>query len=265
MIAVVAARGLATVQDGGRPGRMHEGVPPGGALVPGLLDRANAAAGNEAGDAGIEVFGELALETRGAAIVGVDDGTRLELRPGERCEVSCGRKRVRYLALRGGIDVPFVLGGRGTLLVAGIGGHEGRPLRRGDVLRARDVPAVPRELPSPPDAGRILVLPGPDLERFAPNALDVLLAGPFVVDVRSDRTGVRLAGPHLPRIDDDAGASAPMIRGAIQVPPSGLAIVLGPDHPTTGGYPVLATVVRASLGALGALPLGAAVRFERAE
>ena len=105
------------------------------------------------------------------------------------------------------------------------------------------------------------VVLGPDLDRFAPGAVDRLLAGPFAVDARSDRIGTRLVGPALERLDADDGLSAPMVRGAIQVPASGQPIVLGPDHPTTGGYPVIATVVRGSIGALGARPVGAPVRF----
>jgi allophanate hydrolase subunit 2 len=169
---------------------------------------------------------------------------------------------VRYAAVRGGIDVPAALGGKGTLLGAGFGGHEGRALRRGDRLRAGD--AVPSETAPPPlpDASSpILVLPGPDRDRFAADALDRLLATPFAVSMRSDRTGVRLTGPLLPRTGDDAAVSGPMVRGAIQVPASGEPVVLGPDHPTTGGYPVLATVIVRSLGALFDRPPGAAVIF----
>jgi allophanate hydrolase subunit 2 len=73
---------------------------------------------------------------------------------------------------------------------------------------------------------------------------------------------MRLRGPALARLDDDRGASVPMVRGAIEVPASGEPIVLGPDHPTTGGYPVLAVVIRADQGALAARRPGAAVRFE---
>jgi allophanate hydrolase subunit 2 len=106
------------------------------------------------------------------------------------------------------------------------------------------------------------VLPGPDLDRFAPDALDMLLASAFVVGPRSDRTGVRLTGAVLPRSGgEETGPSAPMFRGAIQVPPSGELIVLGPDHPTTGGYPVVATVVRRGWGLLGCHGPGASVRF----
>lgn len=262
MIEVVAVAGLVTIQDGGRPGRMHEGVPPGGALVPELLARANAGAHNALLDPAIEVLGSLTIVARGPVVVAADDGVPRSLREGDTWAVACGASRVRYAALRGAVDVPPVLGGRGTLLVAGLGGHEGRALRRGDVLRAGNAAEHRGLAPSAPSLdAAIRVVPGPDLDRFESRALDVLLASDFRVSARSNRTGMRLEGPPLPRADDDTAISAPMVRGSIQVPLSGEAIVLGPDHPTTGGYPVLATVVHADLGALAARPVGALVRF----
>jgi biotin-dependent carboxylase-like uncharacterized protein len=262
VIEVLAVAGLATVQDGGRPGRMHEGIPPGGALVPELLARANAGAHNALFDAAIEVNGSLTIVARGAAVVAADDGVSRALRDGETWTLACGPSRVRYAALRGGVDVPLVLGGRGTLLVAGLGGHEGRPLRRGDVLRPGGVASHRGPLPPPPSLlAAIRVIVGPDLDRFESRAIDVLFTSHFRISSQSNRTGIRLEGPALPRADDDTAISAPMVRGAIQVPSSGEAIVLGPDHPTTGGYPVLATVVRDHLGSLGARPAGSLVRF----
>lgn len=266
MITIVAVTGLATVQDGGRPGHMHEGVPPGGPLVPELLARANAAVGNEEGEAGLEVLGALTLAGPPGTVVANDDGVAVELTARDPWTVRGEGGRVRYVAVRGGIAVPRVLGGRGTLLGAGLGGHEGRALRRRDVLPVGEPESVRRG--RPPAAldleAAICVVPGPDLERFDASALGLLLASEFRVDPRSDRVGTRLAGPALPRVRDDLGdlgPSCPMVRGAIQVPPSGAPIVMGPDHPTTGGYPVLATVVVASLGALGARPAGAVIRF----
>jgi biotin-dependent carboxylase-like uncharacterized protein len=263
VITVVGVSGLATVQDGGRPGHMHEGVPPGGPLVPELLARANAAVGNAGDEAGLEVLGVIALTGARGTLVASDDGVPVELRTREPWRVLSAGARVRYVAVRGGFDVPRVLGGRGTLLGAGVGGHEGRALRKGDLLRMRAPGAAPRRaLPPTPDLeAAIRVVPGPDLDDFLPGALDVLLASEFRIDARSDRVGIRLTGPPLGRVSEDRGTSGPMVRGAIQVPPSGAPIVLGPDHPTTGGYPVLATVVRGSLGVLGARPIGAAIRF----
>jgi biotin-dependent carboxylase-like uncharacterized protein len=272
VIRVVAVMGLATVQDAGRPGRMHQGVPPGGALVAEHLAMANAAADNAPGAAGIEVFGAITLASDEPLLVAADGDAGRWLRAGEPWSVATAGARVRYAAIRGGVDAPLVLGGRGTLLVAGFGGHEGRPLRRGDVLRASGaLPGGPP--PTGPKAGGgpaigpldlqapIRVLPGPDVERFAPEAFALLLSEPFEVAAQSDRVGVRLRGAALPRTGDDDAISAPMVRGAIQVPAAGEPIVLGPDHPTTGGYPVIATVIRADVGTLMARPLGATVRF----
>jgi biotin-dependent carboxylase-like uncharacterized protein len=265
MITVIALAGLATVQDGGRPGRMHEGVPVGGALVPELLARANAAVGNADDEAAIELFGAMNLQGPGGTWVAGDDGTACELGGpggGTSWRIACAGARVRYVAVRGGVDVPRVLGGRGTLLLAGLGGHEGRALRRGDALPVGTAAGGPRRDVAPPGLdGDIGVVAGPDLDRFESGALDALLAGTFLVNDRSDRVGIRLSGPALPTGGEAVGASSPMTRGAIQIPPSGYPIVLGPDHPTTGGYPILATVVSTSLGAIGARRVGAAVRF----
>jgi allophanate hydrolase subunit 2 len=237
VIRVVSVQGLALVQDGGRPGRMHEGVPPGGALVPEALAAANAAVGNASDAAAIEHYGRIELEVDGAARAFVPDG------------------RVGYVAIAGGLDAPLVLGGRGALLGAGIG----RPLRAGDTFPGRVV-GVGRA----PGAGPIRVLPGPDLDRLAPAALATLLAGAYTVSPIGDRAGIRLVGPRIDVLVVD-GPSAPMVRGAIQVPPSGELIVLGPDHPTTGGYPVVAVVVRADCGRFAALSPGRTVRFTRTE
>jgi biotin-dependent carboxylase-like uncharacterized protein len=267
VIEVVAIAGLATVQDAGRPGHMHEGVPPGGALVPELLARANAGARNAPGEAAVEVIGALTIATRGPLLLASDDGVSHPLSDGETWTIACRRARVRYLAIRGGIDVPCVLGGRGTLLVARLGGHEGRPLRKGDLLCVGDTPAWRHAPPAAPDLLKpVRVVLGPDLDRFPASTFETLLGSPFEVSARSDRVGLRLLGPTLRRRDDDPGdadVSRPMVRGAIQIPASGEAIVLGPDHPTTGGYPVLATAVRADMGALMARPVGSRVRFAR--
>jgi biotin-dependent carboxylase-like uncharacterized protein len=263
VIEIVSMAGLATVQDGGRPGRMHEGIPPGGALSPSLLARANLAARNSTGEAAIELFGQMSIKAQSPLFVATDEGAGRWLGIGDRWAIASGPRRVRYVAVRGGIDVPYVLGGRGTLLVAGFGGHEGRPLRKGDALAAGRAVEVVEPVPDPPDPDAAIRLePGPDPERFGPFALEALLTSTFEVSARSDRVGLRLHGCALARADGDADVSGPMVRGAIQVPASGEPIVLGPDHPTTGGYPVVATVVARDVGDLMARPVGAPVRFK---
>jgi allophanate hydrolase subunit 2 len=244
---------------------MHEGVPPGGPIVPELMARANSSAFNVPGETAIEVFGSLTLRANVPSLVAGDDAEARPLLAGQEWKVSTKHARVAYAAVRGGIEVASVIGGRGTLIVAGLGGHLGRPLQKGDRLVVGHAPECREPPPAlPPGDSAIRVVPGPDLERFGAGALQVLLGAAFVVSVRSDRIGTRLVGPRLTRADDDGGVSAPMVRGAIQVPVSGEPIVLGPDHPTTGGYPVIATVLRNDVGVLMARPLGSTIRFSLA-
>jgi biotin-dependent carboxylase-like uncharacterized protein len=244
-------------------------VPAGGALVPELLARANRAAGNEWGAAAIEHSGPIVVQAGGVLAEhglpsrqrsGIEvsvDGACVRLAPGEKLEISAPRARVGYLAVRGGFDVPPVLGGRGTLLVAGFGGHEGRPLRAGDELPVGGAAGARDRVPPLAIGETLRVIPGPD----EPGAWTALLSATFRISARSDRVGTRLEGEKLPREGADSGLSLPAVRGAIQLPSSGLPVILGPDHPTTGGYPVIAVVIRADHGVLGAMRPGDPVRF----
>lgn len=271
-VVVVRATGLVTVQDAGRPGFMHQGIPPGGPLAVSAFLRANDAAGNAEGAATIEIVGELEVQSDGGSIVvATDEGRARTLGPGETLLVRAdASRRVRYLAVRGGIDVPIAFGGRGTLLVAGLGGHEGRVLRRGDALPIGDASAAPdpRRAPrsdEPRPGSEVRVVFGPDQGDFDDAAPAALLAATYLVTAATDRTGTRLDGPSLALVTR-AGRrpSAPMVPGAVQIPPDGRPIVLGPDGPTTGGYPLVAVVVRADLERVVAAPVGARVRFARA-
>jgi biotin-dependent carboxylase-like uncharacterized protein len=265
-LEILRIAGIATVQDGGRPGHMHEGVPPGGPLVPEHFWAANAAVGNPPDAPVVElVLGKMTVRAIGGGIsLGTEAGDVVVLAPGAEHEVTVSSSlRVAYLAVEGGVSVPPALGGRGTLAVAGLGGFEGRGLRRGDRLAIGDAPRVARRKTSAPPAldQPVRVIAGPDQGRFASAALDVLTSSTFTILPSSDRVGTRLGGPPLPRRDDDDALSAPMVAGAIEVPGSGPPIVLGPDHPTTGGYPVLAVVIRVDRGRFAARPIGGTVRF----
>ncbi len=258
-VVVTGVRGIAWVQDGGRRGFMHHGVPPGGALCPERLAQANRAVKNAWDAPALEVWGHLRLRLEGAPPRLLwDGGQPVTAVPG--AELPCGASPmhgVRYVAVEGGFEVPDVLGGRGTLAVAKLGGHEGRPLRRGDVLEGGDAAAQPSvHLPELDTGGPIRFIPASDAA--APAALEALAARRFRISASSDRVGTRLGGAPLPT-QPDRRPSSPMVRGAIQLPPGGEPIVLGPDHPTTGGYPLLGVVIRADLGRLGALAPGAEV------
>ncbi len=252
MIVVEHVAGLATIQDLGRPGRMHEGLAPGGALVPEMLIEANRAVGNLDHAPAIELLGRIRLRVETPETVAF--GVRMIEAAGE-LRIESGALRVIYVAVHGGFAAPEVCGGRGTQLSAGIGA----PLRAGDRLLVESARGVVPSSPVPfvVDDAPIRLLPGPDL---VDGALEALLAGEFQISPNSDRVGTRLDGPVLPARSGH-GVSRPMIRGAIELPPDGHPIVLGPEHPVTGGYPVVAVVATADQGRLFARPIRARVQF----
>lgn len=108
---------------------------------------------------------------------------------------------------------------------------------------------------------RIRVEPGPHFDQFPEGAWERFLSSEWYISNVRDRTGVRLFGPPIPRSGPDLAAPVPMRRGAIQVTTSGIPIVLGPDHPTTGGYPVIAVVHPMDHGALAQKRTGRKIQF----
>jgi allophanate hydrolase subunit 2 len=284
-LVVVRAAGLVTVQDLGRPGRMHEAVPPGGALVRDRLIAANRAVQNPDDAPAIEVLGHLVIRAEQALQVATDTTARCTLAAGDELTVASEPRRVAYLAVRGGISAPLVLGGRGALLCAGLGGlvRAGQRFTTAELAAAepaapegaapeRAMPerAMPDEVRKPAPApsgadhtaGPIRIVEGPDTAHFPPQALELLVSSEYRILPSSDRVGTRLDGPALPRTAAPE-ASRPMVIGAIEVPRDGKPIVLGPEHPTTGGYPVIAVVAFADLGRLFSIRLGGTVRFTR--
>jgi 5-oxoprolinase (ATP-hydrolysing) subunit C len=255
---VVRAVGLVTVQDLGRPGRMHEAVPPGGALVRERLLAANRAARNPDDAPAIEVLGELVIRSDRELEVATDTSPLRVLRRGDELAVASEPRRVTYLAVRGGIAAPLVFGGRGALLCAGLGGL----VRSGQTFAVAEAPAA-RAAALPAEAtGPIRLLAGPDPDHFAPEALALLTSADYRILPSSNRVGTRLDGPALPRTAAPE-VSRPMVIGAIEVPRDGKPIVLGPEHPTTGGYPIIAVVASPDLGRLFSIRLGGTVRFTR--
>ncbi len=257
-LAVTRAFGLCTVQDLGRRGRMHEAIPPGGALVRELLVAANRAVGNDDTAPAVEVLGQLVVRASAGIVVATDRIVPRTLRAGDELVVSSEPLRCTYLAIAGGIAAPRVLDGFGTLLSAGLGA----PLRAGDVLAPGTHHAEGSRALAPFAAGdTVHVLAGPELDAFEAGALDLLSSAPYRVLPSSDRVGTRLAGTTLPRVAEYREQSRPMVQGAIEVPRDGQPIVLGPEHPTTGGYPILAVIASAELGRFHAIRLGGSVRF----
>jgi biotin-dependent carboxylase-like uncharacterized protein len=274
VIEVVAPGPLTTVQDGGRPGWARLGVPRSGAFDRAALRLANRLVGNPEDTAAFEVtFGGLELRfTRAATVAitgapcpGLDWGTPVTVGAGRSARLGLPVRGLRtYLAIRGGVDVAPQLGSRSTDTLSGLGPP---PVRAGDLLGigaaaigpvsgTAAAPAMPR--PS------LRVLVGPRDDWFEPEALEVLTGSAWTVRGESDRIGIRLDGPNLRRSRSDELPSEPTLPGAIQVPTDARPIVFGPDAPVTGGYPVLAVVVRADLDAAAQLRPGDTVRFSRA-
>ncbi len=270
-LTVLRAGPLLTVQDAGRPGLAHLGVPPSGAADRHSCDLANALVGNAPGTACLEAtLAGSALRFDPPAVVAVTgaeadahlDGNQLplgEARQGALLELGACRAGVRtYVAVAGGVEVEPVLGSRSYDLLTGLGPP---PLRDGDVVpigsRASDRCQTPSRCLTP-FRETLTVVPGPRADWFA---LDGLISTAWRVSPASNRIGTRLEGPRLERLRTDELLSEGVVTGAIQVPPSGRPIVLGPDHPTTGGYPVIAVVRGDDLHLAGQLAPGATVRF----
>jgi biotin-dependent carboxylase-like uncharacterized protein len=270
MIEILEAGPLTTVQDGGRAGFAALGVPRSGAFDRAALRRANLLVGNPPDAAALEVtLGGLVLRAldavtvalAGAPCPGLDAGVAATLAAGTVLRLGTPRSGLRsYLAVRGGIDVAAELGSRSTDLLSGLGPP---PVRAGTRLPVGAAgPALPGEsIPGLGAAasGAVRVSFGPRADWFADPAR--LLTQDWTVRPDSDRIGVRLDGPALARARSGELPSEPTLPGAVQVPPDGRPIVLGPDAPVTGGYPVIAVVRGEDLGRVAQLRPGDAVRF----
>lgn len=271
---------LATVQDLGRPGLAAIGVGVSGAADRGALRLANRLAGNEEDAAAVEVtmggFAARALRDLTVVITGATcpvsvDGrgaatnTVLRVPSGSVLRLGMTTKGLRnYVAVRGGVAVEPVLGSRSTDVLAGLGPE---PLRAGTVLPVGPPPgdwppigfAPVREPPA--DELVLGVVAGPRDDWFADDALATLLCSPYEVTAQSNRVGIRLDGPALPRVRDEELPSEGMVAGALQVPPSSRPTLFLTDHPVTGGYPVIAVVVAADVDKAAQARPGMRLRF----
>lgn len=285
MIDIIAAPPYATVQDGGRPRYRSQGVPSGGAMDAWALAVANVLVGNEPGAAAVEWAlggGRLrwarpaVFALGGAPVEATLDGVPVQMHRSYRVpaggELTVRRfeaGRFAYVAVDGGVSVPLVLGSRSTYLPARLGGLEGRLLRAGDRLdlgvpshpRPPHGVAAPADLAPRYDTTECRLVAGPHASLFASDDWARLTDGAYTVQAASDRTGYRLVGPVLQHRGDAALPSAPACPGAIQVPAGGQPIVLMPDAPTVGGYPVIGVVCSADLPLIAQRRPGEAVRL----
>ncbi|MFG6448869.1 biotin-dependent carboxyltransferase family protein [Roseateles sp. BYS180W] len=282
-----------TVQDRGRYGWRHVGVPVSGCLDQPLADAANALLDNppeaavlelrglpltlQAGEAALDlaVAGAATLRRRAAPEASWQaalpwQGLRLAAQ--EQLHVQPAPGRCVYLALGGGVACTPVLGSRATYVRAGLGGLHGRMLQPQDSLAAaRAAPGPLWRAPQPwvsaaPEAGvlRLRVLHGPQHQDFSPEAWSQFLTQTWQASAAQDRMGLRLQGQALAlRAGHGVGMwSDAVAPGAVQVPADGMPIVLLADAQTVGGYPKIASVIQADLPALAQAPEGTALRFE---
>lgn len=281
ILEVIAPGPLATVQDLGRPGYAHWGVPRSGAADRGAARLANRLVANPEEAACVEVTAgglrvravgaDLAISLTGAptpATVGrgpVAFGVRLRLPVGEELHLGAPTRGLRtYLGVAGGVAVAAVLGSRSTDLLGRIGPA---PLAAGDQLPVGEAragyPDVDRAPAPEPPAGTVelRVRPGPRASWFTARGYDRFLATVWTAGPDSSRIGVRLVGPGLERAHERELASEGVVRGAVQVPPSGAPTLFLADHPVTGGYPVIATVVAADVDLAAQVRPGQPLRF----
>lgn len=294
---------LTLVQDLGRPGLASIGVSASGAFDRAAHRLANRLVGNVEGAAALEhLLGGLRLALPAGSWVAVTGAWgAIELVPGDEgltgttSAVAARPQAVEphtathvdsaavlrlgplprglraTVAVRGGIAVPTVLGSRSRDTLAALGPA---PLAAGDVLPLGPSPATPVPpadlVPVDPPTADIVELevrPGPRHDWFDAGAWHQLVGATWTASARSDRTGVRLEGPVLARTHESTDSELPsegMLRGSIQVSPDGAPTILGPDHPVTGGYPVIAVVTDAALDLLAQLRPGQPVRMRLA-
>jgi antagonist of KipI len=273
---------LTTVQDLGRWGHQADGVPVGGPMDVYSHRLANRLVANDDGAAALEITligpeleaaGDVVCAVAGAEFelsVGsrpVPSGRAFELAGGSRLRFGRRLAGVRAsLAVRGGIDLPEVLGSRSTSIVSRMGPLGGRTLAAGDVLPAGRLPpsrmpgTTVYSLPLPRGGARLRALVGPHDRLFTTRAIDQFFSAPFTVTLQANRMGYHLEGPLLAQAGEDVLSDATPF-GTVQVPRTGQPILLMADRQTTGGYPRIATVISADLPLAGQLAPGDWIRF----
>jgi antagonist of KipI len=276
-----------TVQDLGRPNAISAGVQLGGAMDRFAHAAANLLVGNDTGYATLEcTFSGPHLVAEHSCLVAVAGAdfdphvngtpvpgwTSMLLVAGDQLTFGPNRRGARmYIALAGGIEADRWLGSLSTNVMAARGGKQGRSLERGDKIATAGVPRMPTisgrrlaESLRPVYSQRTLhSIPGPHVKRLDPESRRNLFGMPYRVTKDADRMGYRLEGPRLETAGEEL-LSFGLVPGALQVPHSGQPILLMADHQTAGGYPVVATVVSASLPVAAQLLPGDEVLFAEA-
>lgn len=285
-IKVITPGMLSTIQDGGRKGFAAMGFNASGVMDVRSYHIANALVGNFTDEAVIEMTylgGSFKfLESNYIAITGADmspklDGVPVEMyttvfvKQDETLTFSTAESGMRaYIAVRGGIDVPVIMGSRSTNLKCKLGGLDGRPLKAGDIVPCRDVydefhkhliHSAPKE-DFGSDEITVRVLLGPQDDYFTDHGIKTFLNSTYTVTNESDRMGCKLSGEKIEYKNTVDIISDGIVFGSIQIPRTGNPIIMLADRQTTGGYAKIATVISVDLPLLAQARPGTKVRFE---
>ncbi|MGH7492903.1 MAG: biotin-dependent carboxyltransferase family protein [bacterium] len=286
-LKIISPGFLTTVQDLGRFGFAHLGVPPAGAADRCALLLGNVLVNNEGNTSALEmtlIGGTFEFEADGQiAITGADcdpviDGqqvpqwTAMAVRPGQTLKCGAIKSGARaYLCINGGIQVPKVMGSAATHLQAGIGGWHGRQLQKGEVLSIAEmrvgVAFRPRTVRSDltsyvRERSILRATLGPQRDFFSQDLLSLFSSTPYIVSESSNRVGLRLRGEAIIKENPAEIITEGISLGAVQVPADGQPIILFVEHPTTGGYPKIANVISADWCRVGQLRPRDVVRFQ---
>jgi biotin-dependent carboxylase-like uncharacterized protein len=284
-ITVLAPGGYTTVQDRGRIGFQNMGIPVSGVLDAVAFTLANLLVGNPENAAvleltvtgpSLEIHREMEIALTGADMgLRVNDTPReqwrsIRVRPGDRVSIGQVRSGCRaYLAVTGGIQVPRVMGSRATYVGGRIGGFQGRPLRKEDLLDIGESPLLTRErvipgdlVPAYPSKALIRAIPGPQADFFDAGH-EILFGSEWMVTAKADRMGYRLMGPPVPIRQGMPGSivSEPSMPGSIQIPADEQPIVLLVEQ-TVGGYAKIATIISSDIARVAQTTPGDTLVFE---
>jgi len=288
ILEILSPGALTTVQDLGRYGYGRYGVAPSGALDSFSLRIANLLVGNREDQAGLEIMllgprikilTDIAIAVTGGNLVPQRNNQPIEmwrahgLKKDDILSFKTPLSGFRaYLAVGGGIGVPSVMNSRSTNLPSGLGGFQGRPIKKNDILLSElscvnpDVAGRTFNsdwIPHYPKKWTLRVIWGPQDDHFPEDSRKLFLSAAYIMSSESDRTGIRLQGAAIDRKPDieESIISEGVISGSIQIPGDGKPIIILGET-VTGGYRKIATVISADLPYLGQIKPGDEIRFE---
>jgi biotin-dependent carboxylase-like uncharacterized protein len=273
-----------TIQDLGRKGYQQFGMPSAGAMDITSFRLANRLVQNDEGESCLEItFIGLHLQVLQDIVIAITGGDLMpkmngsplpmwetvSLRTNSEVSFTGVRDGIRsYLAISGGIQVPDIMGSKSTYIRGGIGGFEGRPLKKGDRLRIDPQhPGLPfcrvKEglIPQYGGVWKTRVVMGPQDDYFSKKGIETFTSSEYTITPQSDRMGYRLQGPQIEHRKGADIISDATCLGSIQVPGYGLPIILFTDRQTTGGYPKIATAISVDVYDLGQAKPGDRIRF----